>query len=93
MPEIGPMGALKIAAAEFQAGPPTTRRNLAVDRMIGQQLAEKVAEMGEIRPELALINQIESEKRGRGTTDAGVADISVSDERLPRHWPRPTSHG
>ena len=83
MPEIGPMGALKIAAAEFQAGPPTTRRNPgAVDRMIGQQLAEKVAEMGEIRPELALINQIESEKRGRGTTDAGVADISVSDERL-----------
>lgn len=83
MPEIGPMGALKIAAAEFQADSPTTRRNPgAVDRMIGQQLAEKVAQMGEIRPELALINQIENEKRGRGTTDAGVADISVSDERL-----------
>tara|TARA_B000000565_G_scaffold207647_1_gene161047 strand:- start:2737 stop:4899 length:2163 start_codon:yes stop_codon:yes gene_type:complete len=82
-PDMGPMGALKLAAAEFGAGGTTEReyqRN--VSRLIGQEMADKVADMGEIRPELALINQIENEKRGRGTTDAGVADVSVSEDRL-----------
>ena len=82
-PDMGPMGALKLAAAEFGAGGTTEReyqRN--VSQLIGQEMADKVADMGEIRPELALINQIESEKRGRGTTDAGVADVSVSEDRL-----------
>ena len=83
MPDIGPMGALKLAAAEFEAGGGTQRQyERNVNELIGQEMADKMANMGEIRPELALINQIENEKRGRGTTDAGVADVSVSEDRL-----------
>ena len=94
MPDIGPMGALKLAAAEFEAGGGTPRlyeRN--VNELIGQEMADKMANMGEIRPELALINQIENEKRGRGTTDAGVADVSVSEDRLLTALAKPTLSG
>ena len=72
MPELNPQQALKIAAAEMQStGRDTNQR-------ISPEMVRKIGEMSEIKPELALLNRIEREKRGRGVTDAGVADISMS---------------
>jgi len=83
MPEIGPMGALKIATAEFRAGSPTTRRYPRdVNRRISQETVDKIGQMSELRPELALFNAIANEKAAQGSSDAGTADISTSDQEL-----------
>ena len=62
MPEIGPRGALKIAAAEFEAGSPVTRRSpREVNRRISQEMVDKIGEMTEMRELLPEINRLERE--------------------------------
>jgi len=80
MPEIGPFGALKIAAAEFQAGPTVTRRYpREVNRRISQEMVDKIGEMTEIRQELPLINRLEREAAAEASLMGKDAAGAMSD--------------